>query len=95
MKLAVQAGLLGGEIDPNDPGFEPVQGVDVDRYAHICKKIVAANQQKKLDQAGLDALLTGEGVDPAHWAEIANVWNERVMKNRSVKMRYSEIFIES
>ena len=87
--------LQEGDLDTTGPQFEPVHGVDVDRYAQICARINAANQQQTLDEQGLNELLTKEGVDPSNWMQIANVWNERVMNDMAVKMRYSETFMSS
>lgn len=90
MKLAVKAGLLRSEIDPNDPDFAPVQGIDVDEYARICKAIAHGGHT---DEAALHRVLTDHGVDPAGWKAIAETWNERVMRSQPVKTRYAVTFL--
>lgn len=87
--------LERGDLPTTGPDFEPVQGVDVDHYARICKRLVAANEKGQTDQAALDQILSSEGVDPARWVEIADVWNDRVMKVLAVKTKYSETFLAS
>ena len=93
MELAARAGLMNAEVDPSDPAFAPVKGVDVDRYAHVCRKLAAANQQGHTDEASLNKLLSSEGINPADWTEIATAWNDRVMNNMAVKLRYSQTFL--
>ena len=39
---ALQAGLTPDTVDPNDPGFEPVEGVTLDQYAKLCKAVAGA-----------------------------------------------------
>jgi len=87
--------LQRGDLPTTGPDFEPVQGIDVDHYARICKQLADANQKGQTDKATLDGILTREGVDPAHWVDIANVWNDRVMNIMAVKMKYSETFLAS
>jgi hypothetical protein len=81
----------GAEIDPNDPDFAPVDGVGVDDYARICRAIVDAGPG--LDEAAMHAVVKAQGVEPAKWAHIGEVWNERVMRSNPVKLRYSAKFI--
>ena len=76
--------LQRGELETTGPEFEPVQGVDVDRYAQICARIVKANEGDKLSEGELLEIVKSEGVDPAQWEQIANTWNDRVMNNMAV-----------
>ena len=85
--------LERGEVDTTGKEFAPVKGVDVDRYAHICKRLADANKAGRTDEASLNQLLASEGINPADWLEIANAWNDRVMNNMAVKMRYSQTFL--
>ena len=85
--------LQQGTLDTSGPQFEPVLGVDVDRYAQICARIAKANQDTALDEQGLDELLTSEGIDPSNWKQIADAWNERVMGDMAVKLRYTQTFM--
>jgi hypothetical protein len=83
--------VSGAEIDPNDPDFAPVEGVDVDQYARICKAIVDAGPQP--DELKALPIVAEHGVDASRWTQIAEVWNERVLRSGPVKMRYSATFI--
>ena len=42
----MQAGLVDGTQDPNDPGFEPVEGVTLDQYAKLCKAVAGASRRE-------------------------------------------------
>src|SRR5437870_12809166 len=48
---ALQAGLTPDTVDPNDPGFEPVEGVTLDQYAKLCKAVAGAGPK---DEAEVD-----------------------------------------
>jgi hypothetical protein len=85
--------LADAEIDPGDPDFAAVEGVDVDQYARICKQIVDTGPQ--VDEQTSLRIVGEHGVDPAKWVHIAEVWNERVLRSHPVKMRYSRIFMGS
>lgn len=90
MKPAVKAGLLRGEIDPEDADFAPVQGVDVDEYARICKAIAHGGHT---DEAGLRKVLADHGLESDTWKPIAETWNERIMRSQPVKNRYAATFL--
>jgi len=83
--------LAGAKVDPNDPDFAAVEGVDVDDYARICRKIADAGQQS--DERLALSIVKEHGVDPTKWTAIAEVWNERVMRSHPVKIRYSAVFM--
>jgi hypothetical protein len=87
----LEQNLSNAQVDPTDPDFAPVEGVDVDRYAVICKKIVDAGPQT--DEKLALSIVEEHGVDPSKWTQIAEVWNERVMRSHPVKMRYSAVFM--
>ena len=92
-ELAYDAGLMpDAEIDPNDPDFAPVDGIDIDRYARICRAVVDAGTTTDEDLA---EVLRGHDVDPSTWTRIAEIWNERVMRSAAVKMRYGKVFVTS
>jgi hypothetical protein len=83
--------LAGATVDPSDPDFAPVDGVDVDKYAEICREIAHAGPQSD-EQLAL-SIVGDHGVDPSKWGHIAEVWNERVMRSTPVKMRYAATFM--
>ena len=83
--------LSGAEIDPSDPDFAPVDGVDVDEYAQICRSVVDAGGQQ--DEAAFNRKIAEHGIDPEKWKAIAEAWNERVMRSEKVKLRYSRTFL--
>jgi len=87
----MQQVVSGAEIDPDDPDFAPVEGVDVDQYARICKVIVNACPQA--DEQRALGIVSEHGVDASRWMQIAEAWNERVRRSHAVKMRYSATFI--
>jgi hypothetical protein len=87
----LEQSVQGAEIDPNDPDFAPVDGVDIDQYAHICKDIVDAGQQT--DETKFKAILAEHKIERSAWTPIAETWNERVMRNPKVKMRYTATFL--
>ena len=91
VEAALEQSVQGAEIDPDDPDFAPVDGVDVDQYAHICKDIVDAGQQT--DESKFTAILAEHKIERSAWTTIAETWNERVMRNPKVKMRYTATFL--
>ena len=94
MRLAAKRGLMPHvEIDASDADFQPVQGVDLDEYARICASVNASQRKHSFDQATLDRILAEHGHQPGDWTAIANVWNERVMRNPAIKGRYVETFL--
>ena len=90
-EAVLEQAVEGADIDPKDPDFAPVDGVDVDQYAHICKDIVDVGQQA--DERKFEAILAEHKIERSAWTTIAETWNERVMRNPKVKMRYTATFL--
>src|SRR5207244_3875873 len=48
---SLQAGIAEGSYDPNDPGFAPIEGVDLDAYAKAVSAVTKAGAQTENDAA--------------------------------------------
>lgn len=70
-----------------DDLFAPVEGVTLETYARLAVQLAG-----KDDRAQLEALAAQHGVPPGRFDAISAVWSERVMGNREVGLRYTELF---
>jgi hypothetical protein len=91
---AALAGQVAAEqpVDPDDPAFEPIEGVSLDQYA----RITAAMARQGLgppEQA--EAWLEGQGVRPGTWATVQSGWMHRMARHEGVRTRYGVIYARS
>jgi hypothetical protein len=91
VEAVLEQSVQGAQVDPNDPDFSPVEGVDIDQYAQICKEIVDGGQQT--DEGKLKVILANHSIERSAWTPIADKWNQRIMRNPKVKMRYTATFL--
>jgi hypothetical protein len=83
------AGQTPGSFDASAPEFEPVQGIDLEKYAQLCKLIT---RESLPDEAAVDARLAGEGVPAGQWKAIAAEWNKRMGTHPAVMNQYAIMF---
>ena len=83
---SMQAGLTPDSFDPNDPGFAPIDGVDLDAYAKGTAAI-AKGGAKDEDEAWAIGGATA-GKTGAEWKAINDAWTQRMRDNRAVMNQY-------
>lgn len=86
LAASVQAGLTPDSFDPNDPGFAPIDGVDLDAYVKgvaAMAKGGAADEDEALRIGGETAGKTGP-----EWKAINEAWIQRMRENRAVMNQY-------
>lgn len=79
-------------VDPNDPAFEPIHGVTLDRYAELS---AALTRQNLAGPDQVDAWMASQGVPAGRWQEVNRGWAERMAGNAQVRNRYSVLFARS
>ncbi len=77
---AAQVGLVDGTQDPNDPGFEPVEGVTLDQYAKLCKAVAGAGLK---DEAEVDQWAQQQGLQTGQFKRVSDEFTKRMGTNRS------------
>ena len=78
-------------VDPNDPAFEPIHGITLDRYAELS---AALTRQSLAGPDQVDAWMTSQGVPEGKWAEVNQGWNTRMAGNMAVRNRYGVLFTQ-
>ncbi len=79
-------------VDLNDPVWQPIAGVTLDKYAQL----TAAMARQDLgtpDQT--QAWLEGQGVQAGTWAEVQTGWVNRMAINEAVRTRYGVLYSQS
>ena len=79
-------------VDENDPAFEPIEGISLDKYAEITAALAKQNL------AGIDqitAWVEAQGVPPGTWVEVQNGWVQRMSGNAQVRNRYGVLYSQS
>lgn len=74
--------------EPAPGAFEPIAGVDLERYARIVKGIAAYGY----DQDRLPEVARMFGVDAADWATAQAGWGARIQGDRGLGRRFNEIY---
>lgn len=83
---SLQAGLTPDSFDPNDPGFAPIDGVDLDAYAKgtaAMAKAGVTDEDEAYRIGGATAGKTGP-----EWKAINEAWIARMKENRAVMNQY-------
>ncbi|MEL7209694.1 MAG: hypothetical protein AAGK32_15910 [Actinomycetota bacterium] len=79
-------------VDPNDPAFEPIEGISLDEYARITAALAKQNL------AGIEqvnAWVETQGVQPGTWQTVQNGWVQRMSGNAQVRNRYGVLYSQS
>ena len=88
---AAQAGIVDGTQDPNDPGFEPVEGVTLDQYAKLCKAVAGAGLK---DEADVDQWAQQQGLDAGQFKRVNEEFTRRMGTNRALTNRFGMLYAQ-
>jgi hypothetical protein len=88
---AAQAGLVDGTQDPNDPGFEPVEGVTLDQYAKLCKSVAGAGLK---DEAEVDQWARQQGLQTGQFKRVSDEFTKRMGTNRALTNRFGMLYAQ-
>jgi hypothetical protein len=88
---AAQAGLTEGTYDPNDPGFEPVEGITLDRYAALCKALASAGLK---DEEQVDQWAQEQGLQAGQFKRVNDEFTNRMGTNRALTNRFGMIYAQ-
>ncbi len=86
LAASMQAGLTPDSFDPNDPGFAPIDGVDLDGYAKGTAAMAKAGTTDEVEAyriGGETARKSGP-----EWKAINDAWIERMKEHRAVMNQY-------
>jgi hypothetical protein len=86
-----QAGLVDGTQDPNDPGFEPVEGVTLDQYAKLCKAVAGAGLK---DEAEVDQWAQQQGLQTGQFKRVSDEFTKRMGTNRARTNRFGMLYAQ-
>lgn len=86
-----QAGLVDGTQDPNDPGFEPVEGVTLDQYAKLCKAVAGASLK---DEAEVDQWAQQQGLQTGQFKRVSDEFTKRMGTNRALTNRFGMLYAQ-
>jgi hypothetical protein len=89
---AMQAGLTEGTYDPNDPGFEPVEGVTLEQYAKLCKTLAGAGLK---DEAEVDQWAQQQGLESGQFKRVSDEYTQRMGTNRALTNRFGMLYAQS
>ena len=89
---AAQAGLVDGTQDPDDPGFEPVEGVTLDQYAKLCKAVAGASLK---DEAEVDQWAQEQGLQTGQFKRVSDEFTKRMGTNRALTNRFGMLYAQS
>jgi len=87
-----QAGLVDGTQDPNDPGFEPVEGVTLEQYARLCKAVAGAGLK---DEAEVDQWAEQQGLQAGQFKRVSDEFTRRMGTNRALTNRFGMLYAQS
>ena len=88
---AAQAGLTEGTYDPNDPGFEPVEGVSLEQYAKLCKALAGAGLK---DEAEVDQWAQQQGLESGQFKRVNDEFTKRMGTNRALTNRFGMLYAQ-
>jgi len=86
LAASMQAGLTPDSFDPNDPGFAPIDGVDLDAYAKGTAAIAKAGVSDEDETWGIGGATAGKS--GPEWKAINDGWVQRMKENRAVMNQY-------
>ena len=88
---AAQAGLTEGTYDPNDPGFEPVEGVSLEQYAKLCKTLAGAGLK---DEAEVDQWAQQQGLQSGQFKRVNDEFTKRMGTTRALTNRFGMLYAQ-
>ena len=88
---AMQAGMTDGSYDPNDPGFEPVEGVTLEQYAKLCKAVAGAGLK---DEAEVDQWAQQRGLQSGQFKRVNDEFTKRMGTNRALTNRFGMLYAQ-
>jgi hypothetical protein len=88
---AGQAGLTEGTFNPNDPGFEPVEGVSLEQYAKLCKALAGAGLK---DEAEVDQWAQQQGLESGQFKRVNDEFTKRMGTNRALTNRFGMLYAQ-
>lgn len=84
-----QQQALQAQVDPNDPMWAPIEGIDCDTYARISAGLL------KDGVAGIEAVnayAESHGVPPGRWNEVQQGWTHRMAQHMPVRTRFGTLY---
>ena len=88
---AMRAGMTEGSYDPNDPGFEPVEGVTLEQYAKLCKAVAGAGLK---DEADVDQWAQQQGLQAGQFKRVNDEFTKRMGTNRALTNRFGMLYAQ-
>ena len=88
---AMQAGMTEGSYDPNDPGFEPVEGVTLEQYAKLCKAVAGAGLK---DEADVDQWAQQQGLQAGQFKRVYDEFTTGLGTNRALTNRFGMLYAQ-
>ena len=79
-------------VDLNDPIWQPISGITLDKYAQLTAAMARQNLGTP-DQT--QAWLEAQGVQAGTWAEVQTGWVNRMAANEAVRTRYGVLYSQS
>ena len=76
-------------VAADDPMFDPIEGITLDRYAQLTAALAKQNLQG-IDQ--VTAWVESQGVAPGTWQTVQNGWVQRMAANAQVRNRYGVLY---
>ncbi len=76
-----------GEGD-EEPDFEPIAGVSLERYVDVSKSLAACNH----DQSKAADVAASMGITRSDWSRAAEGWRSRLRSNPHVGQRFSALY---
>lgn len=89
LDTADYGGPSNAEVAPDDPIFEPIEGISLEQYARVAK---IGSTQGVTDEAGMAAVAEAEGLDAAAWSAAAKGWTERMTQNMAIGQTFHKYY---
>ena len=83
---AASALLQDTPHDESEPGFGPIEGIGLEKYADL------AVGMQGMDDDGMRAYAEANGVKAGTWDAVRDGWNERFNTMPSVTMRWGQVY---
>ncbi|MBN2378543.1 hypothetical protein JXM67_01910 [candidate division WOR-3 bacterium] len=78
-------------VDMQDPMWEPIEGITLDKYAEITALL---GKNNVMGVEAVNAFAESKGVKPGTWQVVQNGWVARMGKNEPVRTRYGILYNE-
>jgi hypothetical protein len=75
-----------GVVTPAE--LEPIAGISLQQYAQFAKTV----GEKRLDQAGTEALVGRHGFAPEDWQAAYDGWNARMKTNMALSTQFGQLY---